>query len=350
MRTYNITPSLVRTIESLYSKASSAVLLNGNIGDWFRTSVGVRQGCLLSPTLFNIFLERIMTDALENFEGSVSIGGRNISNLRFADDIDGIAGSEEELKSLIGCLDQSSSNYGMEINADKTKLMTNHHDGFQEELEVSGQKLGVVSSFKYLGATISDVGSKPEVLSRIAQTMGAMAKLKPIWNDGNISLKSKIKLMNTLVMSIFLYACETWTLNASLEKRILALEMRCYRKIMNISYKDHVTNERVRLLVHTAVGKRDDLLTIVKQRKLRWYGHVSRSSGLTKTILQGTVNGTRRRGRQRKRWEDNIKDWTGLSFATTQRAAEDRSTWRRVIHEASVAPLRPPRLRDSCNR
>jgi sorting nexin-29 len=104
MRTYNITPSLVRTIESLYSKASSAVLLNGNIGDWFRTSVGVRQGCLLSPTLFNIFLERIMTDALENFEGSVSIGGRKISNLRFADDIDGIAGSEEELKSLIGCL------------------------------------------------------------------------------------------------------------------------------------------------------------------------------------------------------------------------------------------------------
>ena len=160
-----------------------------------------------------------MTDALENFEGSVSIGGRKISNLRFADDIDGIAGSEEELKSLIGCLDQSSSNYGMEISADKTKLMTNHHDGFQEELEVSGQKLGVVSSFKYLGATISDVGSKPEVLSRIAQTMGAMAKLKPIWNDGNISLKSKIKLMNTLVMSIFLYACETWTLNASLEKK-----------------------------------------------------------------------------------------------------------------------------------
>ena len=91
------------------SAAFSAILLNGNIGDWFRTSVGVRQGCLLSPTLFNIFLERIMTDALENFEGSVSIGGRKISNLRFADDIDGLAGSEEKLKSLIGCLDQSSS-------------------------------------------------------------------------------------------------------------------------------------------------------------------------------------------------------------------------------------------------
>ena len=90
---------------------------------------------------------------------------------------------------------------------------------------------------------------------------------------------------------------------------------------MNISYKDYVTNERVRLLVNTAIGKRDDLLTIVKQRKLRWCGHVSRSSGLTKTILQ------------RKRWEDNIKDYTGLNFATTQRAAEYRGTWRRECFE-----------------
>ncbi|WP_419585324.1 reverse transcriptase domain-containing protein [Thiolapillus sp.] len=75
--------------------------MRGSIGDWFRTTVGVRQGCLLSPTLFNIFLERIMTDALENHEGAVSIGGRTITNLRFADDINGLAGEEEELAHLV---------------------------------------------------------------------------------------------------------------------------------------------------------------------------------------------------------------------------------------------------------
>ena len=83
--------------QNLYDKATSAVLFHRSIGDWFRTTVGVRQGCLLSPTLFNIFLERIMTDALEDLEGTVSIGDRTITNICFADDIDGLAGEEEEL-------------------------------------------------------------------------------------------------------------------------------------------------------------------------------------------------------------------------------------------------------------
>ena len=83
------------------------VFFNNNIGDWFRTTVGVRQGCLLSPTLFNIFLERIMSDALEDHEGTVSIGGRTITNLRFADYIDGQAGSEEELANLVKRLDKN---------------------------------------------------------------------------------------------------------------------------------------------------------------------------------------------------------------------------------------------------
>ena len=89
MKQYNISTNLTRVIKNLYDKATNAILFNSSIGDWFLTTVGVRQGCLLSPTLFNIFLERIMTDALEDHEGTVSIGGRTITNLRFADDIDG---------------------------------------------------------------------------------------------------------------------------------------------------------------------------------------------------------------------------------------------------------------------
>ena len=114
--------------------------------------------------------------------------------------------------------------------------------------------------------------------------------------------------MRSLVISIFLYACESWTLTAELEKRTQAFEMRCNRRLLNISYKDHVTNEEVRRKIQAAIGEYDELLTLVKKRKLRWFGHVSRSSGLAKTILQGTVKG--KRGRQKKRWEDNIKEWT----------------------------------------
>ena len=120
--------------------------------------------------------------------------------------------------------------------------------------------------------------------------------------------------MRSLVTSIFLYACESWTLTAELQRRIQAMEMRCYRKILCVSYKDNVINEEVPVKIQQAVGPDEDL-TIVKRRKLQWYGHVSHSLGLAKTILQGTVKGGRRQGRQRKRWEDNIRKWTGLEFA-----------------------------------
>ena len=100
--------------------------------------------------------------------------------------------------------------------------------------------------------------------------------------------------------------------------------MRCYRKILLISYKDHVTNEEIRAKIQQAIGPHEDLLTIVKRRKLQWYCHVSRSSGLAKTMFQGTVKGGRRQGGQRKRWEDNTREWTDLEFAKSQRTVENR--------------------------
>ena len=340
MRKYNINTNLIRAIEHLYDKATSAVLFNGSTGDWFRTTVGVRQGCLLSPTLFNIFLERIMTDALEQHEGTVSIGGRTITNLRFADDIDGLAGSEQELVSLVEHLDNTAEDYGMEISAPKTKLMTNNITGINTDIRIRGEKLETVKEFKYLGSVVSDEGSKPEILSRIAQTTAALTKLKPIWNDKNITASSKIRLMRSLVTSIFLYACESWTLTADLEKRIQATEMRGFRKILRISYKDHITNEEVRRRIQQITGPYEDLLTTVKKRKLKWYGHVTRSTGLAKTVLQGTVPGGRKRGRQKKRWEDNIREWTGLKLNECMRKAESREGWRELVAISVLTPLR----------
>ena len=87
-------------------------------------------------------------------------------------------------------------------------------------------------------------------------------------------------------------------------------------------------------------------LTIVKRRKLQWYSHVSRSSGQTKTILQGTIKGGRRQGRQRRKWKDNIREWTGLEFGKSQRAVEDRERWRTLVAESSIVLQHPSRLRD----
>ena len=147
-----------------------------------------------------------------------------------------------------------------------------------------------------------------------------------------VFLSSKIGLMRSLVTSI-------------LQRRIQAMEMRCYRKILRISYKDHVTNEEVRAKIQRAIEPHEDLLTIVKRRKLQWYGYGFHSSDLAKTILQGTVNWGSRQGRQRKRWENNIREWTGLECQVPEGSEEPRKR-RKLGVKSSVMPQQPSRSRD----
>ena len=178
--------SIIRAIENLYDKAQSAVLFNGSTWEWFRTTV-IWQGCLLSPALFNIFLERIICKALDDHEGKVSIGRRLITNFCFADDI--VVNAEEG--------EEAGRRYRMEIGPDKTNVMTNNPNGFQREIKIKGQRLEEVENYKYLGVIVSNKESKPEILSRIAQTTAALSRLKLIWGDKNISLACNVKLMRT---------------------------------------------------------------------------------------------------------------------------------------------------------
>ena len=154
----------------------------------------------------------------------------------------------------VECLDKASTVFGMEISAEKTKLMTNNTSGINTEIKVNGQELETVTCFKYLGSVITDEGSKPEILSRIAQTTAALTRLKPVWNDRSSSPCSRIRLMDSLVTSILMYACESRTLTAELRRRIQTVEMRCYHKILRISYNNHVTNEEVRAKIQQAIG------------------------------------------------------------------------------------------------
>ena len=121
-----------------------------------------------------------------------------------ANDIDGLAGEEEELAKLVECLNKASTAYVMEISSKKTKLMTNNTSGINTEIKINGQKLETVTSFKNLGSVTTDEGSKPEIISWIAQTTAALTWLKLVWNDRSISLSSKIQLMHSLVTPIFL--------------------------------------------------------------------------------------------------------------------------------------------------
>ena len=130
-------------------------------------------------------------------------------------------------------------------------------------------------------------------------TAATLIKLDIIWKDKAIKLSSKIRLMCSLVNSVFLYACKTWTLTAELEKRVQALEMRCFKRLLGISYKNHITNKKVRNRIKQASGTYKDLLSTIKRRKLIWFGHVIRRGGGT-CKDSSTGNSERRRKKERK--------------------------------------------------
>ena len=126
--------------------------------------------------------------------------------------------------------------------------------------------------------------------------------------------------------------------------RVREENIRCFRRLLNIAYKDLATNEEVHRKIQAAIEEYDELLTLVHKRQLRWFGHVSRSSDLAKTILQGTGKGKRKKNRQKKGWEDNIKEWTGMDFASSTRADENRTRWIGIVGDFSVMPRRPSKV------
>ena len=223
--------------------------------------------------------------------------------------------------------------------------MTNSANKTPAQIYMNGQQLEEVSAFKYLGATLTkDSRSTTEIKSRLAIATSIMAKLDKIWKNKNISFPTKMRLYRALVLSTLLYVCESWTMTAETTKRVQTFETKCFRRMLGISWSDRKTNDFVRAQVTSMAGPQEPLLTTIKRRKLTWFGHVTRHNSLPKTILQGTLEGGRKRGRQAKSWLDNIKEWTRMDTPTLIRKAEDRASWRRLAHSASLmSPLRPQR-------
>ena len=140
VRSFNIDEGLVQAIQALYENSSSAVLLNSHLGEFFKTTVGIRQGCLPSPILFNLFLEKIMQETLHDHHTSISIGGRPICNQRFADDIDLMGGSSSELQDLTSGLEDRVTAYGMEVSTEKSKFVISSTNIISTDTSVKGQK------------------------------------------------------------------------------------------------------------------------------------------------------------------------------------------------------------------
>lgn len=323
---------IVNLLANLYRKQKAKVRVAGTLSHGFRVRRGVRQVCVLSPYLFNILAEMVMREALDGHEGGIQIGGRRVTNLRYADDIILLACSETELQELVDRLDRVSNKYSLLINVDKTKTMSTN--GATCNIRIRSDVLAQVDTFPYLGSLITDdTECTKEIHSRLAKGRSIGAKLKKIWQNHGISTTTKIRLLKALVWPVAMYGCESWTLKKTDEARINAFEMKCLRQVLRVSWTARKTNEWV---LKTA-GVERSLLASVKERKLGYYGHVLRKEGdcLEKEIIQGTTPGSRARGRPKTAWMDNIAAWTGLSVDQLVRRVQDRQQWRTMVHDAA---------------
>ena len=177
-----------------------------------------------------------MRETLHNFKSTISIGGRIISNLRFADDIDLMWGNNEEWQELTDRLSNSAREYGIEISSEKSKVMVNSVGNTTVQISMNGQQLEEVMAFKYLGATLTKDGrSTAEIKIRLTIATASMAKLNKIWSSKDLSFSTKIKIYKTLDLSTLLYAYESCTLKADSTKRIQAFENKCDRRMFGIS-------------------------------------------------------------------------------------------------------------------
>ena len=319
---------LITLIRNLYANGRAVVRLQEGESDPFDPAKGVRQGCILSPILFNIYGEYIMRCALEGWNDGVRIGGRTINNLRFADDTTLCAQTMPEMENLLKRVEEESQKLGLTINKGKTKIMiVDRGKLLPDTAAPSGYEQ--VSQFIYLGSMVdSEGGSTKEIKRRIALARDATVRLTTIWKDRAITQGTKLKLLKTLVFPVFLYAAETWTIKMADRKRIDAFEMWAYRRMLRISWTEKKTN----VSILNALKVETRLSTICFQRIMQFFGHIVRRQGenLEKLIVQGKVEGKRKRGRSPSRWIDQVEECAGQSLGAVIRIAEDRDAWRNI--------------------
>jgi hypothetical protein len=363
MHHYGLSPKLIALLENLYKRAESAVIVGQDITDWFKQTVGVRQGCIVSPDLFNLYLEHVLRVALSSLNDAennnyddgedehrdnagASIGGRRVNNLRFADDIALISTTLQEAQKLLDKVSLTSDRYGQEISQAKTEWMRARPkaEAIRKELiKLNGEPLKQVETFKYLGANIAANGDcTQDIRIRTSTALRSMADLSKTWRGRGVSIATKMRLYRALIQPIALYGCETWTLTEQAEKKLLVFEMSALRTILGVRRLDKIRNEEIR----SRVGCTTTLVQLIYGRQHKWLGHVLRmdDARIAKTVLQGKVQGTRRRGKPRTTWASASEERSGMSLHQATELAQNRGEWR-AFGQIVGAHVRPTRLK-----
>ena len=271
----------------------------------------------------------MLAEALDAYQGGALVNGRHISNLRFADDIDLMGETVTEAQDLVQAVHEFSQRHGLEVNKAKTKVLLVAKEQREITVTIDDEKLEQVLHFKYFGTKVTDQNrSTTDLRCRTAQALAACSNLRVIWRNQGISLNTKLRLLDCLILPIALYGCETWTMNNADINKLRAFGMKCLRAILDINWRDHVTNHEVAVRTSRSEGY---TVEIVRHRQHTWLGHVLRMDGnrLPKMSLEAHAHNVRCRGRPRKNWVESVLEDSHLDFKTAVHVAHDRKEWRR---------------------
>ena len=298
LQKYNIDDKDIKIIKNLYEEQTANVKIDGEYSKR-RCNIkrGVRQGCPLSPRLFNIYAEEIMKNSKIE-EMGFKINGRKINCISYADDKVLIAGSVKQMQEMINRLNREGEKYGMKINVDKTKVMKFSRTGdFQAQIKIGNRDIESVKEFRYLGALITNDGRDvKEIKTRIGMAKQAFNNLERVLKNRKMGLELRKRILHCYVWSVFKYAAETWTVNAECEKRINAFEMWSYRRMMRIPWTDMVTNREV---LQRVSEEEIGMAKNIQKRKKKYIGHKIREEGIFMLAVQGKIAGKAPRGRRK---------------------------------------------------
>ena len=260
---------LLRVITSMYQASEACMRVDGEMSEWFEVKQGVRQGCPLSPWLFNIFLDMVVREARTNFHGGVNLDICQLQVLLFADDTVLITEREEDLQHNIRALQTAVKEHKLAVNWTKTNMMAIGREitGCTCKVEVDGHNVDNVSEAVYLGVKFSEDGRmEGELERRIGIGMSTVGAMKVnVFENRGLSWKAKMQVYNAMVVPTMTYGCESWVWKVKEKSRLQATEMSILRKVAGVTRMDHIRNEEIRHRL-----QQRSIVNVVRERRDRW--------------------------------------------------------------------------------
>lgn len=332
---------LIEAIKSLYKNTTNTVKANNHETKKFRTTQGVRQGGVLSPLLFLIFMDQIIKNCSRSSRkmnvGYYKMNSIQISECVFADDIVTFASTERNLQYNVDLWSKELEDRGMRINTSKTKTIVVSNDKDRKVMiKINKNTVEQVENIKYLGAVIDSTGKQEEEINhRITSTIKLFHCIRRgLINKKEISNNTKMTVYKKIFLPTLLHGCESWVLTEKLHKKIQVVEMKYLRRVANVTVMDKIRNNTIREWLNIGSARK-----YVEDSQMRWWGHLKRlDEGRQVRRVWGAKRiGTRRRGRPRMTWDNEIGrvlKSKGLSWKQAEILAKDRKNWRKKIKES----------------